>query len=347
MSAGGDPEPDDRDPADRAYVAGLQASDAEAQAWAEQVAMDPEDLVSRAAWLGWASRSHAANRRAPEGVQAHLEWLVRNRPEHAISAHAAFSFLRAPDGDLGKHLDDLWLGLTESSEVRPEILGNAATHFWARHDPRAITLLTRAAKIDPLNPKWPAQAAFVHLAGAHKVSKQSAFDARFDSLACKRALEEAERAHALGQAAAPDFQQLVTHMTAAAGANDWDRAGEVARETLQRIPGAPILRVRKERTLHQAHVILGLAALRRGDRDEAKVQLRESVDCLSVPSCGFHPPNALVALEFLALGDRDPILAFFEWARPLRPDDQAEIDLWQKQVRDGRTPELGFLWTYF
>jgi tetratricopeptide (TPR) repeat protein len=338
-------EPDDRDPTERAYVAGLRAGAEEAQAWLTQTHRDPEDLCARASWLGWAGK-HNREPGVLDEVRAQLEWILQNKPGHPFAGHAAARFTRFGQPSLKQYVDELWTRHTHYPDVRPEVLGNAASHFSSDDAPRALELLARASELDPGNPRWPAQAAWVHFSGARRDGSALRLDEQLDPQSCVLALEEAERAHALANEERPYYLLLLTHMFVAAGAGRWERASEIAREVIQRIPAALILRVRRIHCLTRAHSILGLDALRRGDRDEARHRLRESVACYSGLSDSFVRPNALLALELLALGENDTMLAFLEAVRPLCPDEQAQIDLWQEQVRDGRTPNFGFRWTH-
>jgi tetratricopeptide (TPR) repeat protein len=336
---------DDRDPTEGAYVAGLHASEDEAQAWLERTKNQPENMWARAAWLGWAGRNQEV-RGVLDKVQTQLDWLVQNRPEHPFTGGAAHIFTRFRNARLREHIHELWLEQTQRGDVRPAVLGNAASHCWSDDKPRALALLARAEETDPGNPKWPAQAAFVRLAAAHLNSEAIRFAERFDAKLCEDAWVDAERAYQLSKDADPDYMRLTTHMKAAAGAGRWERATEIAREALARIPGAPILRARRESCLNTAHMILGLAALTRDRRDEALSQLRESVACLSARTGSSNHPNALLALELLSLGERQAMLEFLDSARRLCPDEQAQIDLWQRHVREGRTPKLSFAWLH-
>jgi hypothetical protein len=85
-----------------------------------------------------------------------------------------------------------------------------------------------------------------------------------------------------------------------------------------------------------AHLILGLAALRRGEREVARDEMRAALASRAPGPCGFFPPNALLALELLESGDREAMLEFLESARNLVPD-QARTDRPVDAARARRT----------
>ncbi len=343
-------EPDDRDPATVAYVRGFDASDSEARHWEERVREHPDDLIARASFLGWCRKLGRKDGDLRVKIREHLEWLSKERPEHPFTPGTCSSFCQSwgplRDPTLVESLTHIWREHLDHPDVRADVVGNAAQFFFFLDPDLSLELYARAEALDPSNPGWPASAAYAHMIRARKgrsipPTSTSRLGDLYDPAICEVALEAAERAHALGTGLAYRDERLLTHMTVAAGARRWERATELAREALLYIPTASILGARKERCLHHAHLMLGHAALRRGDRDEARSHLKQAVACLCPSTPHFKLPNPSLALELLALGERQVMLEFLESMRAFSKDDQAQIDLWERAVRAGRTPDFG------
>jgi hypothetical protein len=211
---------DDRDSASLAFVAGLEADDEQALDWAAKIQRNPEDVESRAGWLGWASQIRRKRQVDPDHIREHLEWLVLHKPEHPSAATPRFRSRAS--------------GTMDSPAISTNS-GSCRRHESTRlHAYSAMRRATSGRSIDRSRSPFSRERlrwsranrsggqSGVHSADDRTVSRDSAgFDERFDTESCERALAESERAYELSHGSPPDLSRLDTHMKAAAGANRW------------------------------------------------------------------------------------------------------------------------------
>jgi len=120
-----------------------------------------------------------------------------------------------------------------------------------------------------------------------------------------------------------------------------DRAAALSRELL-----AIAERFRKDffygNAVHHGHLVLGLVALRRGDRGAAGVELLAAGRTPGSPQLNSFGPNMRLAQALLRAGDREVVLQYLElcakfWTLPLGAERLAE---WAAQVRAGAVPDF-------
>jgi hypothetical protein len=335
-----------RDPQMAAYSAGTKGTDEQAQSWLERLARDPSDLSARASWLGWCSLALTRDPGLRRQAFEHLEWLVRHHPTLEFSSQVCLIYTRNAGSILKEDLLRLWREYSARQDADARELGNAARFFRVDDPAFGLELLARAAAQQPESSYWPCILADAQIRRAH-VQPQSVatngewYSRLYDSSICSLALEAAERARSIGSPDVPADFLLFTHMIAAAGAGQWERAAEIAREVLATIATMELPAERKERGMHHAHQVLGHAALRRGERETARAELRQSLACLSLDSPEYGHPSPGLAFELQAAGEHEAMVEYLERCRPRWKESQAQLDLWQAQARSGRTPEIG------
>lgn len=335
-----------RDPRMAAYSEGTKGKDEQAQDWLERLARDPGDLSARASWLGWCSLALTSDPGLLRRAFEHLEWLVRNHPTLDFTSQVCLMYTRNAGSALKDELRTLWRERSERPDADARELGNAARFFRVDDPAYGLELLARAAAQEPQSSYWPCILADAHIRRAHLRAwpdpKAGEWYSRlYDPSICSLALEAAERARSIGKPDIPADFQLFTHMIAAAGAGRWERAAEISREFLALSSSMELPAEQREHRLHHAHQVLGHAALRRGERETARSELRLSLACITPDSPGFWHPSPGLAFELQAAGEHEAMVEYLELCRPRWKESQAQLDLWQAQARSGRTPEIG------
>jgi hypothetical protein len=93
--------------------------------------------------------------------------------------------------------------------------------------------------------------------------------------------------------------------------------------------------------VHHGHVVLGLAALVRGDRNLAASELLAAGRTPGSPQLRSFGPNMQLAAALLDLGIREPVLEYLELCRSFWELGHARLDQWTEEIRDGRVVQFG------
>lgn len=88
----------------------------------------------------------------------------------------------------------------------------------------------------------------------------------------------------------------------------------------------------------EAHRLLGLVALRNGDREQAKQRLLLSATGTRVSAFG---PNMLLAKELLERGEREVVLEFIQGLHATWDHGSDKLDRWATDIRAGHEPKFG------
>lgn len=92
--------------------------------------------------------------------------------------------------------------------------------------------------------------------------------------------------------------------------------------------------------IHQGHRVLGLVALKRGDRDKAALELIQSGCTPGSPQLDSFGPTMDLARLVLGQGDRAAVLAYLEELEAFWPDAQRCRGTWRKAIADGEVPNF-------
>jgi len=92
--------------------------------------------------------------------------------------------------------------------------------------------------------------------------------------------------------------------------------------------------------MHTAHVVLGQLALRVGDRESAKLHLKEAGSVAQAERLAEQGPDMRLAMDLLLLGEKDLVLKFLKDCKRLWGDsaDSALLKDWTKDVKACRVP---------
>ena len=92
---------------------------------------------------------------------------------------------------------------------------------------------------------------------------------------------------------------------------------------------------------HHAHLILGRAALRRGDLAVAGVNLLDAGRISGGGTLSSFGPNMSLAKELLEKGDNTVVLQYFELCRGFWTSGARSLNAWVGAVHNGSVPNFG------
>jgi hypothetical protein len=90
--------------------------------------------------------------------------------------------------------------------------------------------------------------------------------------------------------------------------------------------------------VHFGHTVLGLVAVRAGDRKLARSELRASGQIRGSPQLNSFGPSMRLARELLKSGEREGVLEYLELCRKFWTMGQRWIDIWERKVTRGAMP---------
>jgi TonB family protein len=124
---------------------------------------------------------------------------------------------------------------------------------------------------------------------------------------------------------------------AAMAAGAMDTAERYAHEMLDSTAGhGPI----DGSAIHDGHVVLGLAALSRGDLEAAKQHLLDAGHTSGSPVLNSFGPNLSLAQKLLDAGARDTVLEYLRLCEKFWTMGQSRLQDWIAAIEAGRTPTL-------
>lgn len=271
-------------------VAGHNLSDEQKDKLESIVLKNPNDLRSRIILLGSYSpfKPHEKDKRL-----AHIEWVVKNHPEHAI-AGSAYAQVHIDDLDY-LSTAALWVDQTKKHKRNPRVLVNAANFYTLRDKDLAEEFFKKAIALDPNNDEIKHKLA--HLYTLSKGYEQQALVQKEEL--CKR----------------PDSEDLLCEMTdlpnAALAAGDIERAISASNKLLELSE--------KYRTnwhygnaVNQAHTVLGRVALKNGDIEAAKKHLQLSSIDIATPQTQSFGPCLDLAKELAKTGEKSVVLEYLD-----------------------------------
>ncbi len=294
----------------------------------KRLASTPDDLELRVKLAGADFLSVDPASLARRAV--HLAWLVKHHPDVYLGG---FAFV--PETEAAREyieLRQLWL---DALAARPDDLrvAKAAGSFLSFFDRElAIDVYRRAAAADPENADWHDSLGNLY-ANLAKWSDDAS-----------HALEHAKQAVASYEAVlrlvASDWQQVMARVDiarSAALAKDWSLAVEQARRALVDNETA-------ERTfaygnvVHWANIVLGRAALARGDVEDAARHLEAAGATPGSPQLNSFGPDWDLAKALLAEGQRGAVVRYIESCKRFWSDRAEQLDEWKAAIERDESP---------
>ncbi len=299
----------------------------EVAALEQKVELDANDIASRVKLLGYYFLARSHSDAANSARRKHILWLIEHASTLDISGspYAGVDHIADPEGYA--QAKAAWLKQIEANPDDVRVLDNAAKFFTLSDRDRAIESLEKAHTLDQKNPEWLERLGHIHFLGMH--SNSSAERMR----AAKTALEYFESA--LGLSAPKDDHLLVYVAKSALAADESTKARGYAKQMLNKGDSGWNAGI----NIHHGNIVLGRLALREGNIEEAKKHLLAAGKTPGAPTLNSFGPNMSLALELLEAGERDVVLEYFELCSKFW--DREELDVWTKEVKEGRIPGFG------
>ena len=117
------------------------------------------------------------------------------------------------------------------------------------------------------------------------------------------------------------------------------RAEQAAREALE-LAGPHRADPRFGPALHDAHMVLGRIALRRGDLAQAKAHLADSARIAGGGTLSSFGPNLGLANDLLERGERAAVLEYLEACRTFWTYPRSPLERWIRELREGGRPDF-------
>jgi hypothetical protein len=135
------------------------------------------------------------------------------------------------------------------------------------------------------------------------------------------------------------FYALPAAAMAAYHLERFDLAAELANDALRVAPKYPD-DWNYGNALHAGHSILGLLALRAGDRDESVRQLHDAGAMKGSPQLDTFGPSMLLARELLRTGEEQAVLTYLQQCRKFWRMGGTWLDIWEAKIRAGEVPNF-------
>jgi hypothetical protein len=283
----------------------------------------PDDVEARTELLGYYLLRSYGSTEAKEARQRHTLWLIVNRPDAPILAF--------PEAHLDAHLDgsaftegkQAWLNQVAREPENAAILGKAAAYLLFEDRALAESLYKRAEAAEPQNAIWPDRLGHMYALGlTRKTGEERQESAKAALAAYERSLQHMkDRGNLLPDAAKAAFE-----------AGDLGKARSYAEEVLANTGEDGY-------KLHHGHLILGRIALRADEVAKAKEHLLAAGKTPGSPALNSFGPNMTLAKELLEKEERQVVLEYFKLCANFWKKDR--LDIWAKEVRDGKIPDFG------
>jgi len=95
-----------------------------------------------------------------------------------------------------------------------------------------------------------------------------------------------------------------------------------------------------EEAIHDGNLVLGLVALRHGDKERAKQHLLASVRTEGSFEMKMVGPNLSLAHELLKAGERETVLEYLDGCKCFWRGERGELEHWKARIRNGEDPEF-------
>jgi hypothetical protein len=310
----------------------------QASALEDQVRTNPEDLQARDRLMMYYFQAMITSRSSEleNKREQHIFWLVEHHPDSrfAGSPEAMIIPFGFSSTDGYQHGKELWLKQIESHSDNLRVLLNGA-HFVALSDGKlGQSWLEKALALDPGN----FEAASM-LAASYRQERLLAPSPEAKTTLAKKALSVQELA--LSKAVGEDrFNELTEIAPEALDAGQIDQAEQYASELLQtadQFKGS----WNYGNALQKGHIVLGRAALRRGNVPTAKDHLLAAGAVAGSPQLDSFGPDMTLAKELLDKGERDTVVAYLQACSKFWKMGAGRLQEWIATIKSGGTPDFG------
>jgi tetratricopeptide (TPR) repeat protein len=276
-------------------VAGSNLTDEQAAKLEKRIESNPDNIEGRILLLGkYCERQFDVNNSEVLRLK-HVEWIVRNRPEHSIAGTPFVEVFCDEDEEGYQRIKDIWLKQIDKHKNNVAVLSNAANFFILEDQEIAERCLLQALIVKPSDTGMRRELAQLY----------SLWDGHSE-----QALAEYEKISKKPGSKSVFYES--THLpTAAFKAGQFEKAIIAAQRLLE-------LAMKNKRhwnygnAVNEAHTVLGRIAVKRGDIEEAKYHLKESIIELASPQTKSFGPSLDLAGDLLAAGEKAAVLEYLD-----------------------------------
>jgi tetratricopeptide (TPR) repeat protein len=290
-----------------------------------KMAAQPNDLPTRSRLLGFYASNAMPDGTFPERRREHVLWLIRNHPAEAIAGSRYARIDPAADADGFKALREAWIEQTRAHPNNADVLFNAARGLMRWDLDLTEMILKRGETIQPADPAWPEGLGMLYALHWQKSEKEACAALREKALAAyDRALEMAGTTEAkipLSEAAA----------RAALALDAVDAARRHARRLVTYGSNG------RTATANLGETLMGLAALEKGEMDEAKGHLKASAKVGGAWKDGDAPSMELAA-ALAQRGEKAAVVEYLKACEAIFPDGVEKLEKWRTSVEKGELP---------
>ena len=267
-----------------------------------RVAAQPDDLRARVQLLGY----YFLKQGSTEGERrnTHILWLIDNHPEVDLGPRAEIDETVSPEAyaDAAR----LWQAAMERDPSNTIILRIACDFVMLQNPALGEALLRRGQALEPAAPRWRESLGHLHI----REARHERTEATRAALG-REALDEYEAALALEAEPLARYALLIELADAAFVVADYARATTYADRVLAEADGFAGSWIYGN-GIHHGHIVLGRVALVRGDVVGAKRHLAQAGATPGSPQLDSFGPDQDLAVELLARGERDAVIAYAE-----------------------------------
>jgi len=311
-------------------IKGRSLTSEEADAFEQTLAKDPNDLTARFTLISYYS-AHFLEKAFKTKKCEHVLWTIENIPDSTLLHYLVHTRLSKPDSCFEKG-SALWVKELEANKGNLAVLRNAIDFFMVPDKPRAEQLIKQGAAVEPGNPEWPRQLGTLYSLQMGTTNG----DARREF--AKKAYGHFELASKLTEDEQRKRLLRIELARTAFEAGETSRAVSLATEVLGELPKEKEAWARAD-LIHNAHLILGRAALRNGDVAEGKLQLIAAGQVDGSPVLSSFGPSMLLAKELLDKGERETVLEYFAEVGAFWKN--VKLQQWIATVKSGGIPDFG------
>jgi hypothetical protein len=309
-------------------------TDAEAHALEDSIKANPEDAASRAILLGYYFIHQSSQRGDVDARRDQILWMVGNRPADHFSGTPFCQIVPTTDPEGYAAARTLWRQQTEKFSQSAAVLANAAECLSLQDAGAATELYKRAEMVDPNNPDWPQDLAYLYWRQEPATNPSDQLERR------RKALAEFERCYALSTAPDDRFYSLTPLPNAAVDSGDNAKATAYAKQLLLQAESC------KDdwnygNAIHEANLALGRVALASGDTATAKARLLDAGATPGSPQLDSYGPNMELARELLQKGEKDVVLEYFDLCAKFWTKGGVRLDSWRQKINAGGMPDFG------
>lgn len=308
----------------RLAFGGLDLSESGVKLYEKQLEANPDDLEAHVILLGHYSSLRSSSPEVTTARHKHALWLIRHHPAEESLGTWPFRLFGPLEPEAYLEASRIWLQHVGPEDVDTRVLANAASFFDNSEDSHiARKLLERGRAREPNKPYWSRELGRLYERETFHVGLKDEFSAR-------KALDHFEDALSKTPAGSCSKRLFNDLVSAALACEEWAKARQYARAMLARSTDSY--------SIHKAKTLLGHAAFRSGNIEDAERYLLEAGKACTSSRRPWLRPNTILAKRLLEQGRTDAVIEYLRLCEGCW--DSAQLETWINEIEDGRVPNF-------